>query len=138
MLNKSKKPDALTCPECGESGFKDRRGLGSHRRAKHGVVGTAASTLAYRQKKESEAQMSAVAKPKKSHHKEAPTEIAAPGKSALVVRKVPEIPEIPAAMLGYAIGRVESLVEQIARDNALPEKEFIRVVAVGFAELTKR
>jgi hypothetical protein len=29
--------EKLKCPECGQTGFLDKRGLGVHRHAKHGV-----------------------------------------------------------------------------------------------------
>ena len=46
--------------------------------------------------------------------------------------------EISVAMLGYAMGRLESLAEQIARENGLPEKEFVKQTAANLAALTRR
>jgi hypothetical protein len=137
MPSQSKKTNELQCPECGKNDFKDKRGLGSHRRNMHGVVGTAASTVASRKRHENLELTVSEVKPKKNNYKKAPVEVTAPGEVALVVQQ-PKAAEIPPAMLGYAMGRLESLAEQIARENILPEKEFVRLVAVNFAELTKR
>jgi hypothetical protein len=131
----------LKCPECGQTGFKDNRGLGVHRHAAHGVSGTSPSTLKYHEKKEQlgpKDTATTAAAPKKKQHKNASVEIKAPGELALVVQPNLGIAEIPPAMLGYAMGRLESLAEQIARENMLPEREFVRRVAINFAELTKR
>jgi hypothetical protein len=133
-IKKSSVP--LKCPECQKTGFKDNRGLGVHRHAAHGVAGTSPSTLKYHEAKRDS--VLTVTAPKKSHQKKVSGEVTAPGTIAMVVRTQPEITEIPPAMLGYAMGRLESLAAQIARENMLPEKEFIRRVAINFAELTKR
>jgi hypothetical protein len=140
MSSESKKagsPEAeLKCPECGQTGFKDRRAWGIHRYAKHGVRGTSPSTVKYHEKQEEKKKVS-VTTPKKDHHKKEviPT-VTTPGEIAIV--KKPEIPTIPPVLLGYAMGRLESLAAQIARENLLPEEEFIRVAAASLAELTKR
>lgn len=141
MPSESKKAgspeEELKCPECGQTGFLDKRGLGVHRHAKHGVSGTSPSTIAYHEKLKKEAKATKKTAPKKDHHKKAvvPT-VTTPGEITIV--KKPEIPAIPPVLLGYAMGRLESLAAQIARENLLPEEEFIRVAAANLAELTKR
>lgn len=42
------------------------------------------------------------------------------------------------AILGYAMGKLESLAETIARDNGLPVDEFVRQVTRRLAGLTAR
>ena len=130
-------PAELKCPECGMAGFKDRRTLGIHRYAKHHVRGTSASTVSYHQRREqTEAKSPVVAK--RGYHKKPIPVVAPQGEIAVVVKKQPEIAPIPPAMLGYAMGKLESLAAQIARENELPEQEFVRLVAANLAELTKR
>jgi hypothetical protein len=145
------KPESFVCPECQKAGkkvaFGDKRGLGAHRHAKHGVAGVAPSTLAYHQKhnkkvENKKVENKKVEKPipaKKSHHPvKAKPEVTAPTAKALVVQKRVDQSPISAALMGYAMGRLESLAEQIARENGLPEKEFVRVVSSNLADLAKR
>jgi hypothetical protein len=139
MTNPIAKPDPATlkCPECGQTGFKDRRSLGIHRWSKQHVRGTSASTVAYHERREqAKAETPAVAK--RSYQKKPIPVVAPQGEIAVVVKKQPEIAPIPPAMLGYAMGKLESLAAQIARENELPEQEFVRLVAANLAELTKR
>lgn len=128
---KTIEPGDLICPECeaagGSAKFADRRGLGVHRRAMHGVKGTAPSTLEYhkRQKAKSKLEKPAVAPKTALVPAARPTHVA--------VQSMPA--EISVAMLGYAMGRLESLAEQIARENNLPEKEFVKQTAINLAKL---
>lgn len=114
--------DTLICPECKQAGitvtFKDKRGQGSHRWAKHGVKGVSASTLAYHQRRDLKTAL-------------VPT-------STEPIRTAPRTAEISLAIRGYAMGKLEALAEQIARENNLPEKEFVKQVAANLAELTQQ
>jgi hypothetical protein len=47
---KNPKDGTYSCPECGKSGFKALTGLGSHRKANHGVQGTSSSSLDFARK----------------------------------------------------------------------------------------
>ena len=133
---KAKESGDLTCPECEKAGkkatFKDKRGLGIHRRFTHGIRGTSPSTVSF-YKKQDELE-------KAKHAQRANQQ----KQTALVpaARVMIETPIKPAAisvvMLGYAMGRLESLAEQIARENGLPEKEFLKQAAAYLVELTKR
>ena len=140
MSSESKKTGSLEaelkCPECGQTGFKDRRAFGIHRYARHGVRGTSPSTVKYHEKQE-EKKKASVTAPKKDHHKKVvvPT-ITTPGDIAIV--KKPEIPVIPPVLVGYAMGMLKSLAAQIARENQLPEEAFTRIAAANLAELTKQ
>ena len=53
---------------------------------------------------------------------------------------VPEhaVPTMSPELLGYALGKIESLAEQIARDNGLPTQEFAARVMEYYAALAKR
>lgn len=131
---------AFVCPECGKV-CTDSRGLGTHRRFVHGVAGAASSTLAAREKKEKaerEAKKAArkqADKPKLERPpKSKPGAISAPG-TAIIHARVEESAAILPTILGYAMGRLEALAEKIARENRLPEGEFVKQVAVAFARL---
>ena len=137
---KAKEDLYLTCPECEEAGkkatFKDKRGLGLHRRFTHGVKGTSPSSVSfYKNHAESEKAKSAQhAKPVTHNHKQTALIPAA----AVTIESPIKPVEISEAMLGYAMGRLESLAEQIARENNLPEKEFVKQTAANLAALTRR
>jgi hypothetical protein len=130
-----KNDEKLTCPKCEAAGvhvtFTDKRGRGTHRRFKHGVRGVSASTLAYRNRHDKLAR-GAEAKP--VHPKQ--TAMVPVAEQTVVTRIKPA--EISVAMLGYAMGRLEALAEQIARENGLPEKEFVKQTAVNLAALVQR
>jgi hypothetical protein len=145
MTSPIAKPDPATliCPECGRADFKDTRGFGVHRWIQHHVHGTSPSTVAYHEKlARAKAQKPAIAKKpavaKRSYQKKPIPVVAPQGEIAVVVKKQLEIAPIPPAMVGYAMGKLESLAAQIARENELPEQEFVRLVAANLAELTKR
>jgi uncharacterized C2H2 Zn-finger protein len=139
MTSPIAKPDPATlkCPECGMTGFKDTRGYGIHRFAKHGVHGSSPATLSSLKRKQ-EGKKNTVAASKRSYQKKPIPVVAPQGEIAVVVKKQLEIAPIPPAMVGYAMGKLESLAAQIARENELPEQEFVRLVAANLAELTKR
>ena len=125
----------MICPECQQAGitvtFKDKRGQGSHRWAKHRVRGVSASTLAYHQQRDQAAKAN---KPVRHYNKKTalvPASIEVAGTLAKPV-------EISVAIRGYAMGRLEALAEQIARENNLPEKEFVKQVAANLAALTQQ
>jgi hypothetical protein len=41
-------------------------------------------------------------------------------------------------LVGYALGKIESVTEQVARDNGLPTQEFVARVMEYYAVLAKR
>lgn len=137
MVSKS---ESFVCPECQKAGkkveFKDKRGLGAHRHAKHNVAGVSPSTLAYHEKRDKKEEKPVAAK--KSHHPVVKAKSEGTAPKALVMQKPVNQSPISAALMGYAMGRLESLAEQIARENGLPEKEFVRVVSSNLADLSKR
>lgn len=141
MATEGKKKD-LSCPECAKAGkvvtFADPRGRAAHRHAAHGVKGTSAATLAYHAHKAA----LAAAKNTKKATKESKPKVKAPvapvaKETAVTVYQPQRIAAIDPAMLGYAMGRLESLAVLIARENGLPEKEFVSTVAANLAQLTK-
>jgi len=136
---KAKESGDLICPECEKAGkkatFKDRRGLGLHRHFTHGVRGTSPSSASFYKKQDEleKAKGAQQTKPAK-HHKQ--TAIV-PAAVATVESRI-QPAKISEAMLGYAMGRLESLAEQIARESGLPEKECVKQTAANLAELTRR
>ena len=104
-------PAELVCPECEAEGkhvvFNEPRYLGRHRRFRHGVLGKRANSKAR-----------AAANPKRRRDQ-------APAiKQPLQTVPQEQAPEggptpFPMAMIGYAIGKLESLAEQIARERQL-------------------
>lgn len=137
---KAKEDLDLTCPECQKLGktvtFKDKRGKGLHRRFMHGVRGTSPSSVSFYKKHDELEKTKGAQRVKKVNHRKKTALVPAAVDTAGTVVVKP--PEISVAMLGYAMGRLESLAEQIARENNLPEKEFVKQVAANLAELTKR
>ena len=131
-----KEKETLTCPECGKTGFRDKRWLGVHRRSIHGVKGSSPSVLALR-RREQQAAREAKSAPAVARAVKKAVAVEKPAQTGLIVKSA-AIPEISLAMLGYAMGRLESLAEQIARENGLPEKEFAKLAAGHLAELLKR
>jgi hypothetical protein len=136
---KAKESGDLTCPECEKAGktatFKDKRGLGLHRRFTHGIRGTSPSSVSFYKRHDESKKTKATHQAKYgSYHKQ--TAIV-PATAATVETQIKPA-GISVAMLGYAMGRLESLAEQIARENGLPEKEFVKQTAANLAELTKR
>jgi hypothetical protein len=136
----SSKVEKFTCPECEAKGihkvFEDARGRGTHRRAAHGVAGASASTLAYHKKHDKK-------EPPKTRSKKSVSVAIAPvkvqeEKIAAVTEKQAQIGRPSVAIMGYAMGRLESLAVQIAQENELPAKEFVRLVATNLAEWSKR
>ena len=129
----------LTCPECEKAGktatFKDKRGLGLHRRFMHGIRGTSPSSVSFYKRHDELKKTKATHRAKSgSNHRQ--TAIV-PATAATVETQIKPA-GISVAMLGYAMGRLESLAEQIARENGLPEKEFVKQTAANLAELTRR
>lgn len=128
----------IFCPECRKRGidktFESRAGLSSHRRSAHGVAGMGTTAVWARAKK-------AAATPKKVGRPRKDTNSSAPRKSHHTPK--PPAPPVQASqpfapsMLGYAMGRMQSLAEQIARENNLPEKQFVNQVALNFAALVQ-
>ena len=113
---------SLTCPDCGKTGFQTAAGLGSHRRSEHGKMGTSKSSI---REREQRAQFRMTQKKRgRPHGKKTNT-------STVVA------PSVPQSLLGYAIGRLQSLAEQIAHENGLPEKQFVYDVALGFAAMVR-
>ncbi len=130
------KNQVLVCPECGIT-CNEPRTLGSHRRFKHGVKGSAPSTLAGDAKKAAE-------KAKKALQPENVAEVPVtmpyrqPEPTGLIVRPAAGGALISPTMLAYTVGRLESLAEKIARENGFPENEFVSQAAKSFWELMKK
>jgi len=147
-------PQLFTCPECARAGihtvFADARGRGTHRRIKHGVMGTSSAAVAYREKRAQIAKATRrtarpgakpgarpVGRPRGSV-----TKNPAPGRGHAAGSIVPvaagSAAQMSQALLGYAVGRLVGMAERIARENDLPETEFTRRAAALFAELSAR
>lgn len=135
------------CPECQKAGihasYDDRRGLSSHRRFKHGVSGSSSAVVSLRMKKLREEKEKRKGKPgrPKGPSKKLPV-VGKPhlGRRHAALPKKPAAigpPEFSPSLLGYAAAKLESLAEQIARENNLPEKEFARQVMAAFAVLVQ-
>lgn len=140
MKKKEQKPAAqFECPECKAKGiskeFQNASGRASHRSRMHGVQGSS-SAVRYQRMKAAKAMEETGPKRKKS----LPTTALAPipRKEGVPLRDVLPADEITPAFIGYAMGRMQSFVEQIARESKLPEKEFMVRVAQSFAELMSR
>lgn len=122
------------CPECGRTGFKDPRGLASHRRSAHGVAGSSHSVVSVRKKKAGLTPTAVpLGRPKGT----------AAARATLAQARPPEpqslpTPQFSLSLLGYAMGKLDSMAEQIARENGLPERQFVRDVARSFAALVER
>jgi hypothetical protein len=122
------------CPECKEENIvtllPTRRTLGMHRWFKHGVRG-----ITYQEKPEKPSAKKTLGHPKKAKNPKAitkqpvPQQVQPPANSAS---------EISPELLGYALGKIESLAELIARDNGLPTQEFVARVMEYYAVLPKR
>jgi hypothetical protein len=110
---------SFVCPECKaqkiNTAFESARGLGRHRQTAHGVPGKSAS-VAYRRRRAERGEI-------------IPKEVSQP-----IHERVAPGPDI----ISYAVGRIESLCELIARDNGLPEREFMMKAAEYFIVLAKR
>lgn len=142
----STKKFPCTEPGCDRE-FDDNRGLGTHRRTKHGILGMSSAAVTARQKrKEAEAVAKAAAKRpsgrpvgstinngakppvkptvNKSHH-------------ALVPRRVEEA-VFPLALVGYSMAKLEDLGQKIGRENGLEEKPFVREVVARLNDLLAR
>ena len=128
----------ILCPNCGVGPFKDARGLSSHRRVKHGIVGSSKSALALRKaqarieppKRRGRPPGKAMKAKPKSHHARKPAALPPNYAPAVVSQFAP-------SLLGYAAAKLESLAEKIAHENNLPEKEFAREVMSTFAALVQ-
>lgn len=120
----------LSCTDCGAGPFKDHRGFSSHRRNKHGIAGTPRTVLASRSLKHKTL-------PKVVHSKKEAAIVPAPAPQILQ-KRTSSMDEIPPELVGYAMGKLESLAQQIARENNVPEKEFVCRSAEYFAVLSKR
>jgi hypothetical protein len=128
-------PAKLVCEECGRADFISAAGLGSHRRSAHGVMGTAPSTLAAREarivttKGAKAKNGSNATQPRKSHHK---------ASEKLQPTLEPQaVVSIPPQILGYGVGKLESLAEEIAQQNDLPAREFLTRCAQALLVLAK-
>jgi hypothetical protein len=136
LADKKSKSSELVCPECLAKGekrvFQSNQGLASHRSRSHDVKGTANSTLNWRKNHLKANKKTKAAKEVTS------TRTVNPKSVALVApqRAVSDISN--AIVVGYAIGKVETLAKDIARQNNLSEKEFVEQVAVGFARITQK
>ena len=136
-MKRAKVDPKLVCPECKREDFKDPRGLASHRYRAHGVQGSSHSVLALRKKKAREVTHDKAERQTANATKNTSL-VKAAKKEGVLVPQLPQVELITPAMLGYAMGRMQSLVEQIARENGLPEKEFVYRVAINFAELVNQ
>lgn len=121
-------PVELVCPECEAEGkhtvFDEPRYLGRHRRFRHGVLGKRAQAQAESGMNPRRRRRSGTNKPLQPVPRE-------------------EEPEggptpFPMAMIGYAIGKLESLAEQIARENGFSPKEFAPLVMDYYSQVAKR
>ncbi len=132
MIQQNAKAE-LACPECGRADFKDPRGLASHRYRSHGVAGSSHSVVFAREKKAGlTPEKKTVGRPKGTAAVRATH---APAKS-LALEPMPA-PQFSSSLLGYAMGKLDSMAEQIARENGLPERLFVREVARSFAALVE-
>lgn len=146
--------EEFVCPECRDQGvrkeFDDARGLGTHRRIAHGVMGSSTAAVAYRAKK-AEAKRLAKRKaagssgrplhpsdmnqspgtPRRGRPLGSRNQPTRPG--SVELRKAATLP-LPATLVGYAMAKMEEAAHRIARDNNLPERDFTRVVAGYLAE----
>ena len=128
----------LMCPNCEAGPFKDARGLSSHRRVKHGIVGSSKSALAQRKalarieppKRRGRPPGKAMKAKPKSHQARKPAALPPNYAPAVVSQFAP-------SLLGYAAAKLESLAEKIAHENNLPEKEFAREVMSTFAAIVQ-
>jgi uncharacterized C2H2 Zn-finger protein len=124
----------FTCPECSQQ-FENNKMLGLHRYRKHGWTSDSPEAQARRAAKERRQQEKREAKAAaKAGHKADKTATPAPQPDPEPVPAPNDPEEIPEAMLGYGVGKLESLAEQMARDNGYPAKPFIRRLATAFAE----
>ena len=131
----------LTCPECGAT-FRDARGTGSHRLRVHGIAGSSPSVIAYHKKKEAEkkAAKKALRERLKGAQKAPAPRPAAPAPPA----PPPAAPQpvngtaMSMEMAAYAAGKLESMAEQIARENGLPAREFVARTAECLVALSRR
>lgn len=126
QMNKDN-PD-YKCPECHRV-FVTKSGLGIHRFNSHGIAG--ASNAA-------QSRLKATAGKKIGRPKGIDTKLKPKAKNGIVVHRAKRNDTdagVDHAITGYAIAKLESLAEKIARDNGLPEKEFVRSVAILFAGL---
>jgi len=139
-MNKKAEPQ-FTCPECKAKGilkeFQNASGRASHRSRLHGVRGSSPS-VAYLRKKKVRAVTHDKAERQTANATKNTSLVKAAKKEGVLVPQLPQVELITPAMLGYAMGRMQSLVEQIARENGLPEKEFVYRVAINFAELVNQ
>ena len=149
----------LRCPECGREPFKDGRGLASHRRAVHHVIGSSKTAIYSRKAQKATNKKSKFAcdicgrdlqnkAAKMSHMRNAHPD---PSQQALVVSKSTEEKingytkrrtnpqaedlidsRITAEFIAYTVGKIEGLVEGIANENGLPTRQFARRCAEYF------
>lgn len=92
--------DPIKCPECNRSGFRDNRGLSSHRRATHGYI-SQSKTARYQRRKQKP--QHAVSENTAHEH-------------------VTEIVE--AIDIAYAVGRTEEFIRHLAEKAGRPDREF--------------
>lgn len=120
--------EEFVCPECGKNDIPNKRILGMHRWFKHRVRG-----VSYREKPAPQAAKKTVGRLKKEEN----SMVRQPVQQRVIV---PEhaVPTMSPELLGYALGKIESLAEQIARDNGLPTQEFAARVMEYYAALAKR
>jgi|WetSurMetagenome_2_1015567.scaffolds.fasta_scaffold1129818_1 hypothetical protein len=112
----------FVCPECKKDDFRDARALGTHRHFVHGVSGSSTASVAWRQKHKEELAARKIGRPKKQFADNS---------------QIEQKPALSAAMVGYALGKVESLVSQIAQENEIPETDFIPLVMKLYFQLAK-
>lgn len=126
--NETSANQGLVCPECGKKDIPNKRILGIHRWSQHGVKGV--SRL---DKPAKPPVKKTLGRPKGT----ANTKTSQPIQQKVIVPTSP-VPTIGPELLGYALGKIETIAEQIARDNALPTQEFVTRVMEYYAVLTKR
>jgi hypothetical protein len=117
-------------PGCGEV-CKDKRSLGMHRWFKHHIRGVSYRGVNTARK--------AVGRPKGSGIQKG---LAMPATSQVIppflAVRTTSVPAISAELVGYALGKIESLAEQIAHDNEVPTREFVGRIMTYYAEMARR
>jgi len=121
----------FVCSECGQKDIVSRRVLGMHRWFKHHVRG-----VSYHEKPAPPAAKKVDGRPKKAV-KAVKSMVKQPVQQRVIV-PVRSVPTMSPELVGYALGKIESVTEQVARDNGLPTQEFVARVMEYYAVLAKR
>jgi hypothetical protein len=135
-MKAANKKAKLKCPECHRGDFENLRNLGVHRKFQHGVPGQSAASV-YKRKHEQNEKLAE----DPNHDQDRARE---PQEPQGAVEALPSIAAAQAAatitpvLVGYAVAKLEHLAETIARAQAVPEREFVKLVARQLVALRDR